>query len=754
MCLGAVIATLSATGVSKADAACPNESLRVGYAAALADCRGYELVSPPDKNGGNIASLTERGIPGIVANEEAGEVGGGVGGISGGGVAQSSPSGEQVTYLSAASFPSSQEAQVGSQYVGVRGVDGWSTQAISAPDSNSASYNPVGSGSAFEAFAESLSTGLLAGGENPPIPGTEAPAGEYQNLYLRDSGSGAFRALLTTVPPEPAFQYHFHFLGATSELDHIALETETALAPGAVPSAVNPRNMYLWSDGEYHLIDVLPGETETLRGPSVRLGSPLVRSHAISEDGALVFWEAGEAPAGIAPQESLMLRDTRDETTTQIDASQTGGVGGGGQFQFATPSGGSVYFTAPAEAGLTADTAPGSGANLYEYVVDAPEGGHLTDLTAAAKAEVAGVVAASQDGSYVYFVANGVLAPGGSQGDCSAPGSEPTPGATCNLYVLHGGLTTFIATLAENTDGIDWVSFVAGEEHQGHTARVGAAGSRLVFVSSRSLTGYDNTDARTGEADNEVYLYDVVANSLTCVSCNPSGAAPIGPSRILAGTRWELDTAAYESRVLSSDGSRVFFDSADALVPRDSNGVLDVYEWEADGTGSCQSMSQNGGCIYLISSGTSPSPSYFIDASGDGGDVFFVTRQQLVGGDTDELADLYDARIDGGFEEPEANPRCSGEGCKAIVPPAPERALVGTEGAGRGNVNGAGCRALDQKAKNLNKEASSLRGAARRAASQGQASRLRRKAARLARRAKGAGRRAKKCRTAAKGAGR
>ena len=47
-------------------------------------------------------------------------------------------------------------------------------------------------------------------------------------------------------------------------------------------------------------------------------------------------------------------------------------------------------------------------------------------------------------------------------------------------------------------------------------------------MSDLPLTGYDNHDAVSGVADEEVFLYDAQANKLVCASCNPSGARPRG----------------------------------------------------------------------------------------------------------------------------------------------------------------------------------------------------------------------------------
>jgi hypothetical protein len=101
------------------------------------------------------------------------------------------------------------------------------------------------------------------------------------------------------------------------------------------------------------------------------------------------------------------------------------------------------------------------------------------------------------------------------------------------------------------------------------------------------------------------------------------------------------------SRNLSEDGDRVFFQTPDPLTAADSNMVTDVYEWEAKGEGSCVTEAQDGGCLFLISGGTNKDQSYFLDASADGDDAFFFTREALVATDTDSNVDVYDARVDG-----------------------------------------------------------------------------------------------------------
>jgi hypothetical protein len=199
------------------------------------------------------------------------------------------------------------------------------------------------------------------------------------------------------------------------------------------------------------------------------------------------------------------------------------------------------------------------------------------------------------------------------------------------------------------------------------TARVSSDGSHVVFMSAASMTGYDNRDAVTGARDEEVFLYGAEGTgSLVCVSCDPSGERPTGASSIPGGTPYESNAAMYQSRVLSAEGSRVFFDSSDGLVPADSNGERDVYEWEREGVGSCRvSSGVNGGCVYLLSGGEENTEAQFVDASASGSDVFFITGASLVSSDPG-LVDLYDAREGASVPQGVSSPACTGSGCQGV----------------------------------------------------------------------------------------
>ena len=98
----------------------------------------------------------------------------------------------------------------------------------------------------------------------------------------------------------------------------------------------------------------------------------------------------------------------------------------------ASADGSKVFFTSNAELTNDAYTGPDDNApNLYEYELSGEPGvpGRLTDLSvddSGNGAGVLGLVQISEDGSYVYFVAEGDLA------------EDATPGAP-NLYVSHDG---------------------------------------------------------------------------------------------------------------------------------------------------------------------------------------------------------------------------------------------------------------------------------------------------------------------------
>ncbi len=248
-----------------------------------------------------------------------------------------------------------------------------------------------------------------------------------------------------------------------------------------------------------------------------------------------------------------------------------------------------------------------------------------------------------------------------------------------NLYGYDTvtGVTTYITTLNKDDypgqfgGGSNWYTSEmggSGTEHEGVTYTkewyTTADGQFLVFGTVLPLTGFDNVHAPGVTCPNnyngegapercfELYRYDAATDQVVCVSC--AGGAPIDGA-YFARIGFE-SPASGPPRPISENGEDVFFESANALVPQAIPGRVHVYEWH-DGT------------ISLISSPDDPGNAIFLGSSAEGIDVFFVTHAQLSAQDTDQAADIYDARVEGGFPEVHA-PSCTGTGCQG-VPAAP-----------------------------------------------------------------------------------
>jgi hypothetical protein len=609
---------------------------------SLPDARGWEMVSPVDKNGGAIESV------GTTASR----------------VFQVAADGQSATYSSIFSFANPAGAPNASQYLARRGADGWASEDITIP-LFSGSYGDEPATTPYQLFSPDLARGLVLSGRrcrglegecmlaNPPLPGTAAPAG-YRNYYRREA-NGPYTALLTqadvanlAVSPQ---NFELRMVAASPDLEHVLLSSCAALSADASEVQTGPgacdgakQNLYERSPGAgLELINLLPGASTGTPGARVA-----AQARAVSADGRRVYW-VEEASA------NLYLRTASG--TIQVDAT----AGGGGAFETASADGSVAYFTKEG--------------HLYRFL-SATE--TATDLTPGGA--VQGVLGASDDGSYVYYL------------------------TAAGLMQWHDGVTTAVAAAADASNYPPATG----------TARISSDGRHLLFLSSAGLTGYDNAGKQ------EVFLYGPPpgggAASLTCVSCNPTGERPLGPSTIAGavanGTGPEA-IAIYKPRSLSVGGARVFFDSGDALVVADTNARPDVYQWEAAGVGSCASA---GGCVTLLASGRSAEGSSFVDASADGADAFFLTDGSLVPGDPG-LVDLYDARVGGGLPVAGKPIPCIGDACQPL-PPAPEDPTPGTLVSNPGNPPApvAKKKAQKKKSKRQKKSGKNRRAKGKRAA--------------------------------------
>jgi hypothetical protein len=325
------------------------------------------------------------------------------------------------------------------------------------------------------------------------------------------------------------------------------------------------------------------------------------------------------------------------------------------------------------------------GSDLYAYDAEAEASVRFTESGDVTPVNVAA------EGTAAYFLSPSVLS-----AEANPNGALPQPGGE-NLYLSREGTLHFLGTVseedidAEGEQGKDpvipglgrWLHalrFSSGELGL-DPSRATPDGQVLLFESRADLTGYDH------EGYTEVYRYDALANTLTCLSCNPTLVAPSGNGRLNLVSRGGGGPLGPSSLTgnLRDDGRRAFFESEEALVAADTDGLSDVYEWEDEGVGSCRT---EGGCVYLISSGQSAHPNYLFGVSEDGRDVFFRTTDLLLPEhDPDETASIYDARVEGGFAPPSGNAgECLGEACQPAVVAPEDPTPVSASFEGQGNV--------------------------------------------------------------------
>jgi hypothetical protein len=634
------------------------------------DLRRYELVSPGEKNSADVA------VPGNAAGfVEPRSVK----------IQAGATSGDAITYTSWTSFGEAEGAQATSQYLSKRAESGWQTENISPFGFIWSPLLPP-----YVGFSPDLSYSAFKTTE--PVLTGDCREGR-EGLYLRNNESGEVHCLSLEEPEAPE----------SPCLVYAGVSEEGARAFFAGPpegSKDLSNSLYEWSaTGGVELVSLLPnGEpapaTEaTGFGPGGSRGlgescevTRTVLRHAISKDGSRAFWTY--VPDDKSERTLLFARVNGSETV-QLDrkADNIGADNSGdGVFWGASADGSVAYFSAPRR--LVSGANPKVGEpDLYRYQFGQAE--PLTDITkGSVPGDVRGMVGISDDGSYVYFVAGAALtaAPNKAGQNAVASGN--------NLYLQHAGETSFIATLANSQeDGGVWAT-----NPRNLRARVSPDGRHLAFLSikAKELAGYDNTvatrehcqyeptsDGKVKLVENplcpQAFLYEADTGKLSCASCNPSGARPLGPT-VVPG--W---TNGFEGpRFLSDDGSQLFFQSFDELLQADENERGDVYEFERLGKGSCSEQDNNydpasGGCHFLISSGRSEDENYLVDAAASGRDVFFSTRQRLVGWDINDNFDVYDFREGGGFAEPPPPPpHCtSGESCKSppiSTPQAPSPA--------------------------------------------------------------------------------
>jgi hypothetical protein len=614
--------------------------------SGLPDSRAYEQVSPVDKNESDINFSADF----------------------------ASTSGDKLAYLARGAFAGAPTAQgvEGNSYLATRGPNGWTTESTGLPGGE------LDNTTGYLGYTSDLSKGLIRWREdNPDVEPYDPNAAHGRNLYMRDNATGAFQLV---NGPEQMGGAPWAFVWGSSDFSHLALDTGQRLTEDSPCLGFEQqRCAYEWVDGTIRVASVLPtGELVpgAVGGAVGGNGGACNFEHAMSDDGSRLYFT--HMFFGIIPRE-IYARENGTSTTRVTGSERTLPGGASGYpfyYQSAEAAHGDKVLFSTKNSLVDADS--DETGDLYLYDFNKPEGERLTlvseDQNPASPQgasvletqQCLSVVGTSEDLKRIYYVADNQI----------VEGEPEDTGPKLYLWDDTSGTpqTTYIGTLSGKNDYWAWRASVYNGETSMRNARWSANGHYLAFVSSAQLTDFEN------EEYEEMYRYDAVAHQLDCISCTadsitegpPTGEDEVGFNKIFY-TKLPMN---HQLRNVSEDGM-VFFQSFRSLVPRDSNGKQDVYEYE-------------NGHLQLISRGTGTGDSYFLDASPSGDDVFFLTRDKLVGWDVDNNRDVYDARVGGGFPEPPPSPpACEGDACQPPPNPPNDQTPSSANFSGPGNPKAA-----------------------------------------------------------------
>ncbi len=606
-----------------AAASCPNEALRTGASARLPDCRVYELVTP-ESHGRVLLGLPQEAGSARTRDLFPIEL--------------ASPDGESFVFSTRAAPLQSPPLPDGREdgYEARRSASGWQVVRRVTPSGEESVQPEVG--------AISLDHRLIfvhAG----PIQNENASS--YGSLYegfdadyLGDSDGHFELTGVGSLGSEKLAEGRYisaggeHVIFTTgkqitqSYWCYIALSNGRPcpvkqLEPGAPPNgtgAIYDRA----ADGPTHVVSLLPSGNPPAAGEEVVY-------QGTSKDASSVAFKINDV---------LYVRvDNGNAGAERTESAAAGnptyaGLSGDGRYLFYV-AGGNVYRFDTTNEGYDPINSTGDGT----------------------------VVHVSEDGSHVYFISESQV---GGQGIANQP----------NLYVWSGGPPKYIRTLAASDVPLlgNWVRAVASDPSGGvgpgvNHSRATPNGRVLLFTSRGQLTPYDNA----GHA--ELYRYSEKTGSLICVSCNPAGTPASADARLQdIPLTYAVTSPATVIHNLSEDGSRVFFESTEALVEGDGDGINDIYEWELPLGGGAPVLS-------LISSGKSmgypeieglQDPNVLMGITPDGSDVFFRSTDALVpGAGLGGAQAIYDARVGGGFSQPREPTPCTEEACHSPAGAAP-----------------------------------------------------------------------------------
>lgn len=663
------------------------------HSLALADCRAYEQVSSPAKNGSEAFAAQ------LLA-----------------------PSGERLKYSSFGDFAGAVLDETGIGYLAQRTESGWVTQALDgltpAPGYQAQGINGFGPD---EELSPELDRWLFA--ELPGLSQGASQQAANTGYYVLGNSDGSYHrpASPTISLAEGPLREPRYFMPATqasTDLSRFFIATSARDLSAANGDPRPDDNETAYPSRIYEVSGAGGGAPAIRLVAEVPLGLPSTGfqntgpcqvkmgegggDRASSADGSTLFFAAPIEEAagehcgeGYPNPYGLFARTASDPAgpATVIQLNRESGCAAPNPCHGAAPrtptyqgssTDGRIAWFSTRQPLTDSDQDNGSGETANDlYFARLSESGTLEKLVQASHGEasdptpgqgagVQGVVRISPDGSRAAFVATGVLTT-----EPNASNREAVQGAD-NLYLFDvaSGETRFITTLCSGpglsgsvpeSSCPQGLGTSQGENDarlwQGGNARLTPDGNFLLLESYGRLTP-DDTDNAV-----DIYRYDIRTGQLLRVSIGRRGNDANGnddsyPAQFAAtgkrsGNAYEL--AEDGARAMSADGSTVIFTTNAPLVSHDTNHAPDVYEWEEDGHGSCEEPS---GCIGLVSDGVDPHGTRDALIGSSGRDITFFTIAGLAPGDTDGVGDIYDARERGGFPYLAQKEPCGGaEGC-------------------------------------------------------------------------------------------
>ena len=604
---------------------CPNEQLRrENNSTALPECRAYEMVSDPNKEG-NSANFLDNNGGDAVAYES------GAPNIAGSG---------QATLTGA------------NRYVATRTADGWQTIANLNGPTGSLSAAPE-----YVVPGEGVWSALVYSSDLRSSVWQLRKEDNPEGIYLRRP-DGRFEL----VAPGNTLTVAGVGIGGdliqvSDDLSHLVLSSPNGFA---LP----------WGPGVYEFVGT--GNDQPRRVDVDNAGQPIPgctitenvgakgRGGSVSADGRVIVLGACDGSI-LARVDGTTSYDLSGSFCNRPDCDPPAPA----NFQASSKDGSRTYFTTTQQL-VDGDTDESN--DLYACDIpitpQAPVGTtnpcsalHQVSGGDAGDARVQKVLSVSDDGSTAYFTARGVLADNEDALDEEALSGDE------NLYVWRtdaahpAGQTTFVARLPENNPGV---------------AQTTSDGRYLVLQTAGRLLPSDT------DGSSDIYRYDADAGELVRVSTAFSGAGGNGEFDARLGSVGNLKSPPHDSHPsISDNGKLIVFATEEALSPADGDGEPDAYLWnDGHALGSVAPLAPGKD----ISGGKSPGQ---VTIDGSGQDIYVQTAERLTPSDADFGADVYDLRIGGGF--PQSQQRCSGETCQPGAIDAPSGRAPSSEQPGSGN---------------------------------------------------------------------